>query len=300
MATASWYARSNGKVFGPYDGKQISEMALAGRISAHTELATSPEGPWHKASAVRGLKFSRAAGEPVANVAAPAPPPLPTSGTLAGKQEAAPQLWNPNAAANWSLVFTPAFGAFLHARNWKALGQPERATINLVWVVATAVFLAINFVTVFMPASQAIEGVMRLAGMGLLCGWYFTQGRPQAQYVKDKFGNSYSKKGWALPLLVGVLSTGMYVATCFGLAMAASRPSAETLAVEVRPLILQEMQKKPGLQGFVIQDITLVHKGGNTYTGFLDATLNGVSERITLEVTHDGRSILWELKPASN
>ena len=31
--------------------------------------------------------------------------------------DAAPALWNPNAAANWSLLFSPAFGAWLHMKN---------------------------------------------------------------------------------------------------------------------------------------------------------------------------------------
>jgi hypothetical protein len=41
--------------------------------------------------------------------------------------DAAPALWNPNAAANWSLLFSPMFGAWLHMKNWAALGEPERA-----------------------------------------------------------------------------------------------------------------------------------------------------------------------------
>jgi hypothetical protein len=39
-----------------------------------------------------------------------------------------PALWNPNAAAGWSLLFTPAFGAFLHARNgtrWGVIARPK-------------------------------------------------------------------------------------------------------------------------------------------------------------------------------
>lgn len=31
-------------------------------------------------------------------------------------------LWNPNAAVNWSVLFTPIFGAWIQAKNWKALG----------------------------------------------------------------------------------------------------------------------------------------------------------------------------------
>ena len=59
-------------------------------------------------------------------------------GMLIGKLSSAPMnhdvsdvpscaLWNRSAAARWSLVFTPAFGAFVLMRNWHALGEPERA-----------------------------------------------------------------------------------------------------------------------------------------------------------------------------
>ena len=41
--------------------------------------------------------------------------------------EAAPALWNPNAASSWSLLFSPIFGAYLHMQNWQALGQPDKA-----------------------------------------------------------------------------------------------------------------------------------------------------------------------------
>jgi hypothetical protein len=301
MASSSWYVRSSGKVFGPFDAKQVSEMALARRINAHTELGNSPQGPWRRASAVKGLRFSETAALPLAAPAAPTQPrPLPASNTNAAKSEASPHLWNPNAAANWSLLFTPAFGAFLHAANWKSLGNPGRAKVNFVWIGATASFLVVNLFTVFIPESKAFAGIMQFAGLGLLCGWYFTQGRPQAQFVKEKFGGSYIKKGWTFPLAVGALSLSLYVGMIFGLATVSSRPTPEALAKEVTPMIVRELQKKPELQGIAIQDLTLVHKGGNTYAGFLDATLNGATERIPLEVTHDGKSILWQLKPANN
>jgi hypothetical protein len=73
-----------------------------------------------------------------------------------------PRLWNPNAAASWSLLLTPAFGAWLHAANWRALGKPERSAANMVWVWLTVVFLAINVATVFLPDSKAVEAIMRI------------------------------------------------------------------------------------------------------------------------------------------
>ena len=34
------------------------------------------------------------------------------------RPEASNALWNPNTAANWSFLFSPLFGAYLHALNW--------------------------------------------------------------------------------------------------------------------------------------------------------------------------------------
>ena len=34
-----------------------------------------------------------------------------------------PPLWNPGAAASWSLLLSPVFGAILHMKNWQAMGE---------------------------------------------------------------------------------------------------------------------------------------------------------------------------------
>ncbi|MGB0769032.1 MAG: hypothetical protein ACPGYV_15145, partial [Phycisphaeraceae bacterium] len=44
------------------------------------------------------------------------------------------RLYSPNAAANWSLLFTPIFGAYLHAKNWRAIGDADRADTNIKWM----------------------------------------------------------------------------------------------------------------------------------------------------------------------
>ena len=68
-----------------------------------------------------------------------APPKAPIADTAG--EGISPPLWNPNAAANWSLLFSPAFGAFLHMKNWQALGQPIKATSAKVWFVLILVVL---------------------------------------------------------------------------------------------------------------------------------------------------------------
>jgi hypothetical protein len=116
--------------------------------------------------------------------------------------DSAPRLWNPNAAACWSLLFSPAFGAFLHARNAESLGRTDEAKTNKVWFYASLAYLGAVLVSMFVPAIP--DGVFRGAAIGILLGWYFSLGKKQIQYVKDTFQDGYQRKPWTKPLLVAV------------------------------------------------------------------------------------------------
>lgn len=95
------------------------------------------------------------------------------------------ELWNPNAAANWSLLLSPAFGAFIHMKNWKALGETEKANSSKIWFIFSI--------------------ILSLFGIGffVLIAWYFSIGKKQIVYVQEKFGENYLRKSWSTPLLIG-------------------------------------------------------------------------------------------------
>jgi hypothetical protein len=38
-----------------------------------------------------------------------------------------------------------------------------------------------------------------------LLAWYFGSAKPQARLVKERYGEAYARRGWGLPLLLGVL-----------------------------------------------------------------------------------------------
>jgi hypothetical protein len=210
-------------------------------------------------------------------------------------EESPPALWNPNAAACWSLFLTPIFGAYLHALNWRVLGHPERAKANMIWVWATVAFLAIAIGTIFIPDSTAVNGVMRGAGIGLLVGWYVTLGKTQAEYVNQNLPHGYVKKSWVAPLGISVLAIAAYFGIVFAIVFATYSPDPQELAAEVKPLILEEWQKKPDLQGATIDNIKLEHQKGPVFTGYVEATMAGKSERLPLEVDYDGETIQWKL-----
>lgn len=210
---------------------------------------------------------------------------------------ARPRLWSPNAAVNWSVLLTPAFGATLQAANWRALGEPERAKTNIVWVWVTCVFLVVNVALIFAPQSELIDRVTRYAGIGLLAGWYFSQGRAQAQFVQASFQGDYERRGWGKPLGVGFAALAAYVVVIFTLFVVTYQRDADEVAAEVAPLVLENWHKNATLKSATIQKLTLVHQDGDTYSGFVYATLAGRPERLPITVTHDGHTIRWEIKP---
>jgi len=127
-----------------------------------------------------------------------APPKALVEGTLAGHAEA-PALWNPNAAANWSLLFSPVFGAWLHWKNWQRLGEQQRADTARNWLVAAVVMLL------------ASVGVALAAGAGaralnflFLLAWYFSAAKTQAKFVKEHYGDGYPRRGWWQPLGIAI------------------------------------------------------------------------------------------------
>lgn len=207
-----------------------------------------------------------------------------------------PPLWNPDAAACWSFLFSPIFGSCLLAANWRALGKPEKAATNMVWVWGNAGFFLLAFIISRVSYSSEIKVLEYIIGIGLLLGMYFTQARVQAIFLKEKYGNNYSKKSWGVPLLAGAGALALWILVNIVIPEQKGI-DIKTMAENVKPLILAEWHKQPELRGTTIQDITLVHKSGNMYTGIINATINGESDRLILEITHDGKNFIWQVNP---
>lgn len=108
------------------------------------------------------------------------------------------ELWNPSAAANWSVLFSPIFGAFLQAQNWKALSDVKKSKSAMLWVYLGCL---VTFLVVVIPGLQNYGG-----GIGILwfLVWYFSASKAQTKYVKEQLNNSYVKKGWVKPVLIAI------------------------------------------------------------------------------------------------
>ena len=108
-----------------------------------------------------------------------------------------PKLWNPNAVANWCLVFTPIFGSFLISKNWKELNQAQKAKGSMVWFYVSIVILLIIVIL------AGIMPMFRVLALAYLVVWYLACAKRQVHYIKRNQIN-YEKKDWGKALLFGV------------------------------------------------------------------------------------------------
>jgi len=106
------------------------------------------------------------------------------------------ELWNPNTAANWCLLFTPIFGAWIHAKNWQGLNQPVKAKKSMLWVYFGFVFFLVILILPDNPRTPSSPI--------FLITWYLLSARDQVKYVKNH-NIQYREKAWGRPLLLGVL-----------------------------------------------------------------------------------------------
>lgn len=120
-------------------------------------------------------------------------------------------LWNPSAAATWSLVFTPAFGAFIHMLNWQALGQPAQAAAARRWFYASLALLMLQIWTRALNARLGTEPLLlHPASVLFLLVWYFGAARPQARLVRARYGAGYRRRRWDSVLMGAVMAGTAY------------------------------------------------------------------------------------------
>jgi hypothetical protein len=117
----------------------------------------------------------------------------------------APALWNPNAAALWSVLFSPVFGAWLHALNWRALGDPARQRRSARWMLvglAAAVFYIVVALAWHDPLIS--DRVSSATGLAYLLAWYLGPAREQLRVVRERHGDAYPRRPWGRVLMIGV------------------------------------------------------------------------------------------------
>jgi len=149
----------------------------------------------------------------------------PDSAPIEPPAATAPRLWNPNAAASWSLIFSPVFGALLQRSNWLAMGHPDKAARSLQWVWAYLVFLVVTVgVSAVLPSEKAADLLTRVAGLVFLVVWYYANGKEQVGLVLARYGRTYPRKSWLKPIGLALLVAIAFVMLGALLAMAEGLP----------------------------------------------------------------------------
>ena len=117
--------------------------------------------------------------------------------------------------------FYTIFGAYLHMKNWEALGEPQRATQSKNWVIAgLTIQSAIGLAPVLLPDTEEVDSLVRSAGFALVFLWYYTLGKSQQTYVAARYGKNYPRRGWTKPLLVALLALLIFVLLIFAVTFA--------------------------------------------------------------------------------
>ncbi len=199
-----WYYSRAGQRQGPVATVKLKELASQGQVAPTDLVWKEGMSQWAEARTVKGLFPAPASSQSAPPIPeAPNIPPIPTAVGAElpsfAQPTVAPALWNPFAARAWTLLFSPIFGAFLHARNWKALGEMGRAKRSMIWVYA---FIGLVVVALFTP--EAVSPVIRLIGLGGILAWCLMDAEQQVRYVKKRFGKDYPRKSWGKPVAIAV------------------------------------------------------------------------------------------------
>ena len=213
----AWFYAKDGVRHGPVTDVNMKELAARGQLAPTDLVWKEGMSQWAEARSLKGLFSAPASTQPPPPLpSAPNIPPIPATGATTsgssslGSAVATPALWNPHAAGFWSLLFGWAFGSFLLARNWKALGDQARAKRCMFWFYAVfpwiPVFALVYHLTTLdldkdSPSRTLILGLARLAAVLVpYFVWALMAVNPQVKFVKDHFGGQYTRKRWLAPL----------------------------------------------------------------------------------------------------
>jgi hypothetical protein len=238
---SKWYYTKDGQRQGPVTSERLKELAANGQLSPTDLVWKEGTSQWVEAQQVKGLFPEKPIAPP------PAPPPLPVgppaipttpSGMQAppavfpaSQQAVAPPLWHPWCLGAWSLLFSWAFGAFLLARNWKALGEVAKAKRAMIWFYSFFPWLLVAALTPNTPSVAKSIGFVPLA---VLVAFFWLEIKPQINFVKERFDDQFPRKSWWKPvgLTTGVLASLFVAYVVVFVAVAMSEDELNTAFVK--------------------------------------------------------------------
>lgn len=128
--------------------------------------------------------------------------------------------------------------------------------------------------------------------------------KPAAAPDKSAFDPNNLRPGQILGMLflAGIVIVGLWLANSNSGSSSNPisdilKPSQSKLQDEVRQSIEQTWASKPETRDNKVRSFSLVHKGENQYDGLLEADIGGKQVSIPVEVTYDGKSFMWKIRP---
>lgn len=110
--------------------------------------------------------------------------------------------WNPNAVANWSLLYTQIFGAWLTYLNWQKLGEAAHAERSKQWLIGSMVWLPLSVIMLNVTDNMSFGFSLIASDIVLLLSWFFLENRKQNKYLLERFGKAYPRRPWGKPLAI--------------------------------------------------------------------------------------------------
>ena len=113
-------------------------------------------------------------------------------------------VWNPNSIANWSLLLSPIFGAWMSYLNWKALGETDRATASKYWLTGSISWIVSGTLVICITDSLVYRIGVVAGYVLMLLVWYWAENRNQNSYITSRLGGKYPRRSWFKPLAIAL------------------------------------------------------------------------------------------------
>lgn len=155
-----------------------------------------------------------------------------------------PKLYNPTVAAVLGILLSPIIGAWLHAINWRELGNEDAARQNMYVVYGTFAFGILSMLLYFFAAIE-----IPIMGWSIALGWFFSIGKNQIDFLRREAGNDYMRKKWGK--VVKWISVGVLVyffVYCFALYLLYTSGSLHPEIMELIRKMLEEATRGAAAQ----------------------------------------------------
>ena len=221
------------------------------------------------------------------------PPPVARvvqQAAVVTKQPTSVSLWNPTAAINWSVLFGPIFGTFLHYKNWVALGNPKQAGKAMYGLIA-AILLQAYLLNSTLTLNSGEPPLSIGATIVFLVLWYYGQAKGQVNVVRESYGSDYNKRDWTLPLGIAAACVGLLL-TSPKFVAGANRQKIQAMAVDM----VHQNMKKMGVTNLLENGIhcTSVEIVEEVYPGHFKAEAlmsSGAKLNIVIDKANDAMSV---------